>query len=50
VTHMAELQASLAARALHIDFGGLDRWDYDERRRNMLEADIGHAAVLPAVS
>ncbi|KAI9437597.1 hypothetical protein H4582DRAFT_286470 [Lactarius indigo] len=45
-THMAELQAGLAARALRIDFGGLDRWDYIERRRNMLEADAGHAAVL----
>ncbi|KAH9032450.1 hypothetical protein EDB85DRAFT_1955864 [Lactarius pseudohatsudake] len=45
-THMAELQAGLAARALRIDFGGLDRWDYNERRRNMLEADAGHAAVL----
>jgi len=49
-THMAELQAGLAARALRIDFGGLDRWDYDERRRNMLEADAGHAAVLPGLS
>ncbi|KAH9069808.1 hypothetical protein EDB83DRAFT_2370767 [Lactarius deliciosus] len=45
-THMAELQAGLAARALRIDFGGLDRWDYNERRRNVLEADAGHAAVL----
>ncbi|KAN0138356.1 hypothetical protein V8E53_003819 [Lactarius tabidus] len=49
-THMAELQAGLAARALRIDFGGLDRWDYDERRRNMLEADAGHAAVLSGSS
>ena len=47
---MAELQASLAARALRIDFGGLDRWDYVERRRNMIEADAGHAAVLPGLS
>ncbi|KAI0290397.1 hypothetical protein B0F90DRAFT_1653801, partial [Multifurca ochricompacta] len=45
-THMAELQAGLAARALRIDFGGLDRWDYTERQRNMREADIGHAAIL----
>ncbi|KAH8996420.1 hypothetical protein EDB86DRAFT_2850724 [Lactarius hatsudake] len=45
-THMAELQAGLGARALRIDFGGLDRWDYNERRRNMLEADAGHATVL----
>jgi hypothetical protein len=43
---MAELQASLAARALRIDFGGLDRWDYAERQRNMREADAGYASAL----
>ncbi|KAI0267011.1 hypothetical protein BC834DRAFT_872150 [Gloeopeniophorella convolvens] len=47
VTHMAELQAGLAARALRIDFGGFDRWDYAERQRNMEEADAGHTAMLP---
>jgi hypothetical protein len=47
---MAELQAGLAARALRINFGGLDRWDHDERRRNMLEVDAGHVAVLPGLS
>ena len=43
---MAELQASLAARALRIDFGGLDRWDYAERQRNMREASVGYATAL----
>ena len=43
---MAELQAHLAARALRIDFGGLDRWDYAERQRNMREADVGYTAAL----
>ena len=47
---MAELQAGLTARALRIDFGGLDRWDYDERPQNMVEADAGHEAVLPGSS
>lgn len=42
---MAELQASLATRALRIDFGGLDRWDYTERRRNMREVDVGYAQL-----
>lgn len=46
MTHLAELEASLAARVLRIDFGGLDRWDYAERQRNMREADAGYAAVL----
>jgi hypothetical protein len=46
VTHMAELQANLAAHALRIDFGGLDRWDYAERQRNMSEADAGYAAAF----
>ncbi|KAI9457892.1 hypothetical protein F5148DRAFT_339280 [Russula earlei] len=45
-THMAELQANLAARTLRIDFGGLDGWDYAERQRNMQEADAGYAAIL----
>jgi len=45
-THMAELQASLAARALRIHFGGLDRWDYAERQRNIREADAGCASAL----
>ncbi|EIW63341.1 uncharacterized protein TRAVEDRAFT_26653 [Trametes versicolor FP-101664 SS1] len=38
VGHICELQVNLAAGALSIDFGGLDRWDYDERARNLREA------------
>lgn len=30
---------------MKIDFGGLDRWDYDERQRNMQEAE-GFATTL----
>jgi hypothetical protein len=48
---MAELQAELAARSLlRIDFGGLDRWDYAERQRNMRQADAGHTVVLSSTS
>jgi hypothetical protein len=44
---MAELQAGLAAGAfVRIDFGGLDRWDYAERQRNMHEADGGYATLV----
>ncbi|KAI0284503.1 hypothetical protein BC826DRAFT_919555 [Russula brevipes] len=49
-THMAELQANLAARALRIDFGGLDRWDYVERQRNMSEADAGYVPIHSEMS
>ncbi|KZT11003.1 uncharacterized protein LAESUDRAFT_644173 [Laetiporus sulphureus 93-53] len=38
VSHICELQVNLAAGALTIDFGGLDRWDYNERSRNLAEA------------
>lgn len=37
-THITELQVNMASGAMRIDFGGLDRWDYPERRRNMEEA------------
>ncbi|KAG1777641.1 hypothetical protein EV702DRAFT_1179214 [Suillus placidus] len=39
VSHICELQVNLSAGALKIDFGGLDRWDYAERQRNMKEAE-----------
>jgi len=39
VSHICELQVNLSSGALKIDFGGLDRWDFNERRRNMLEAE-----------
>ncbi|KAH9858759.1 hypothetical protein C2E23DRAFT_855529 [Lenzites betulinus] len=38
VGHICELQVNLAAGAMTIDFGGLDRWDYEERARNLTEA------------
>ena len=37
---MAKLQAGLTARALRIDFGRLDLWDYDERRQNFPALDL----------
>ncbi|KAI0374076.1 hypothetical protein BV20DRAFT_1111119 [Pilatotrama ljubarskyi] len=38
VSHICELQVNLASGAMTIDFGGLDRWDYEERARNLGEA------------
>ncbi|CDO70599.1 hypothetical protein BN946_scf184656.g14 [Trametes cinnabarina] len=38
VSHICELQVNLASGAMIIDFGGLDRWDYEERVRNLEEA------------
>ncbi|KAJ8469456.1 hypothetical protein ONZ51_g8981 [Trametes cubensis] len=38
VSHICELQVNLASGAMSIDFGGLDRWDYEERVRNLEEA------------
>lgn len=37
VSHICELQVNLATGAMTIDFGGLDKWDYEERVRNMEE-------------
>ncbi|KAG2146439.1 uncharacterized protein EDB93DRAFT_475912 [Suillus bovinus] len=39
VSHICELQVNLSSGAMKIDFGGLDRWDYAERQRNMQEAE-----------
>ncbi|KAF8134588.1 hypothetical protein EV363DRAFT_1257845, partial [Boletus edulis] len=36
---ICELQVNLSSGAMRIDFGGLDRWDFNERRRNMMEAE-----------
>ncbi|KAI0675274.1 hypothetical protein C8Q78DRAFT_532617 [Trametes maxima] len=38
VSHVCELQVNMASGAMTIDFGGLDRWDYEERTRNLAEA------------
>ncbi|KAI0081343.1 hypothetical protein K474DRAFT_1688798 [Panus rudis PR-1116 ss-1] len=39
VSHICELQVNLAAGAMTIDFGGLDRYDYNERLLNLAEAE-----------
>ncbi|KAJ7497089.1 hypothetical protein FB451DRAFT_214982 [Mycena latifolia] len=39
VTHMCELQFNMTCLGMKIDFGGLDRYDYSERRRNLEEAE-----------
>ncbi|KAI0703378.1 hypothetical protein C8T65DRAFT_259177 [Cerioporus squamosus] len=38
VSHICELQVNLASGAMTIDFGGMDRWDWAERARNLEEA------------
>ena len=35
-----ELQVNLSSGTMTIDFGGLDRWDFNERQRNLAEAEI----------
>jgi hypothetical protein len=40
VSHICELQVNLYLGTMKIDFGGLDRWDYNERQRNSQEASI----------
>lgn len=40
VSHICELQVNLYSGAMKIDFGGLDRWDYSERQRNIQEANL----------
>ncbi|KXN90168.1 hypothetical protein AN958_04658 [Leucoagaricus sp. SymC.cos] len=34
-SHVAELQFNMSFYNMKIDFGGLDRWDYSERARNL---------------
>ncbi|CCM01127.1 uncharacterized protein FIBRA_03175 [Fibroporia radiculosa] len=38
VSHLCELQVNLASGAMSINFGEQDRWDHDERVRNMADA------------
>ncbi|KAL0956156.1 hypothetical protein HGRIS_002317 [Hohenbuehelia grisea] len=40
VTHAPELQFNMTCLGMKIDFGGLDRWDYEERKRNLDETII----------
>ncbi|KAJ7128912.1 hypothetical protein C8R43DRAFT_684582 [Mycena crocata] len=39
VTHVCELQFNMTFLDMKIDFGGLDRYDYPERKRNLEEAE-----------
>ncbi|TFK44533.1 hypothetical protein BDQ12DRAFT_594067, partial [Crucibulum laeve] len=39
-SHICELQFNMAYMGMKIDFGGLDRWDYEERKRNLIEAGV----------
>ncbi|KAG6866634.1 hypothetical protein C0991_000744 [Blastosporella zonata] len=38
-SHICELQFNMSFLGMTINFGGLDRWDYRERRRNLDEAN-----------
>ncbi|KAJ7647530.1 hypothetical protein FB45DRAFT_893676 [Roridomyces roridus] len=38
-SHLVELQFNMAILGMKIDFGGMDRYDYPERRRNLDEAE-----------
>lgn len=40
VSFLPELQVNISSGAMTIDFGGLDRWDINERQRNLSEAEI----------
>ncbi|KZP17946.1 hypothetical protein FIBSPDRAFT_829851 [Athelia psychrophila] len=39
-SHICELQVNMYTGAMKIDFGGLDRWDYSERLRNLHDATV----------
>ncbi|THV06745.1 hypothetical protein K435DRAFT_452947 [Dendrothele bispora CBS 962.96] len=39
VSHVYDLQFNMSFSGMKITFGGADRWDYSERKRNMEEAD-----------
>ena len=39
VSFLPELQINLFTGAIKIDFGGVDRWDFRERQRNIAEAE-----------
>ncbi|KAI0317205.1 hypothetical protein OF83DRAFT_1164025 [Amylostereum chailletii] len=44
-THITEMQANITFHGMKVDFGGLDRWDYAERVRNL--EYVSRIAVLP---
>jgi len=37
-SHICELQFNMSHHGMKIDFNGQDRWDWDERSRNLKEA------------
>jgi hypothetical protein len=39
VSHTCELQFNMSFLGMKVDFGGLDRWDFPERERNLREAE-----------
>lgn len=39
VSHIFELQYNMTFLGMKINFGGMDRWDYSERKRNLDEAE-----------
>ncbi|KAF5370783.1 hypothetical protein D9758_002131 [Tetrapyrgos nigripes] len=39
VSHIYDLQFNMTFSGMKINFGGMDRWDYSERKRNMEEAE-----------
>jgi len=38
VTHLCELQVNISNGAMTIDFGGVDKYTYEERVRNLRDA------------
>jgi len=41
VTHMCELQVNISNGAITINFGGMDKYTYEERARNLRDAMDG---------
>ncbi|KAJ4468324.1 hypothetical protein J3R30DRAFT_3831356 [Lentinula aciculospora] len=39
-SHIPDLQLNMTFENMKINFGGMDRWDYSERKRNLAEAGI----------
>ncbi|KAJ3848041.1 hypothetical protein EV368DRAFT_87051 [Lentinula lateritia] len=40
VSHIPDLQLNMTFEHMKINFGGMDRWDYSERKRNLAEAEM----------
>ena len=41
VSHICELQVNISTGAITIDFGGMDKYTYEERVRNLQDATEG---------